>query len=84
MSYQQNITMLRVAQKNIKPNNTSILTRKKVNFRRNRNKQEHKKDQIITAIVGDSMVKDIYGWELSDNYENVVVKQFSGSTTEEM
>ena len=70
--------------KSIKPNNTSILTRKKVNFRRNRKKQERKKDQIITAIVGDSMVKDIYGWELSDNYEKVVVKQFSGSTTEDM
>ena len=30
------------------------------------------------------MVKDIYGWELSDNYEKVAVKQFSGSTTEDM
>ena len=30
------------------------------------------------------MVKDIYGWELSDNYEKAVVKQFSGSTTEDM
>ena len=30
------------------------------------------------------MVKDSYGWELSDNYEKVVVKQFSGSTTEDM
>ena len=29
--------------KSIKPNNTSILTRKKVNFRRNRKKQECKK-----------------------------------------
>ena len=29
------------------------------------------------------MVKDIYGWELSDNYEKVVVKQFSGSTTKD-
>ena len=38
----------------------------------------------ITAIVGDSMVKDIYGWELSDNYEKVAVKQFSRSTTEDM
>ena len=74
--------MLRVTQKNIKPNNTSILTRTKVNFRRNRKKQMRKKDHIITAIVGDSMVKDIYGWELS--YEKVVVKQFSGSTTEDM
>ena len=30
------------------------------------------------------MVKDICGWELSDNYEKVAVKQFSGSTTEDM
>ena len=30
------------------------------------------------------MVKDIYGWELSDNHKNVVVKQFSGSTTDDM
>ena len=29
------------------------------------------------------MVKDIYGWELSDNYEKVVVKQFKGSTTKD-
>ena len=34
--------------------------------------------------MGDSNVKDIYGWELSYNYEKVVVKQFSGSTTEDM
>ena len=38
----------------------------------------------ITAIVSDSMVKYIYGWELSDNYEKVAVKQFSRSTTEDM
>ena len=42
------------------------------------------KDQIVTAIVGDSMVKDIYGWELSYNNEKVVVMHFSGSTTEDM
>ena len=34
--------------------------------------------------MGNSIAKDIYGWEFSDNYEKVVVKQFSGSTTEEM
>ena len=75
--------MLRVTQKSIKPNNTNILTRKKVNFRRNRKKQECKKDQIIAAIVAN-VVKDIYRWEFSDNYEKVVVKQFSRSTTEYM
>ena len=30
------------------------------------------------------MVKDINGWELSDNHKKVVVKQFSGSTTDDM
>ena len=40
--------------------NTSISTEKKVNFRHNSKKQEPKKDQFVAAIVGDSMVKDIY------------------------
>ena len=53
--------------KSNKLNDTSISTEKKVNFRHNRKKQERKKDQIVTATVGDSMVKDVYGWELSDN-----------------
>ena len=30
------------------------------------------------------MIKDIYGWDLSDNKEKVVAKHFSGSTTEDM
>ena len=47
--------------KSNKLNNTSISTEKKVQIRRNREKQERKKDQIVTAIVGDSTVKDIYG-----------------------
>ena len=38
----------------------------------------------MTAIVGDSMIKDVYGWELSAREEKVVVKHFSGSTTEDM
>ena len=43
-----------------------------------------KKDQIVTTIVGGSMVKDIYGWKLSDNNKKVVVKHFRASTTEDM
>ena len=39
---------------------------------------------MSTAIMANSIAKDIYGWEFSDNYEKVVVKQFSGSTTEDM
>ena len=30
------------------------------------------------------MIKDIYGWQLSDNNEKVVMTDFSGPTTEDM
>ena len=57
MSYQQKITMLRVTQiKGI---------RQKIPV--SQLPIQQKERQIVTAIVGDSMVKDIYGWELSDN-----------------
>ena len=48
--------------------------------------KRNKKDQnkIVTAIVGDSMNKDVYGWKLSDREEKVVEKHFSESTTENM
>ena len=45
--------------KSNKLNNISISTDKNISFRYNRKKQEQKKDQIITATVDDSMVKDI-------------------------
>ena len=37
-----------------------------------------------TAIVGDSIVKDVKGWELSTENHKVVVKSFSGATTKDM
>ena len=30
------------------------------------------------------MIKDVYGWELSENEEKMVVNHFSGSATEDM
>ena len=56
--------------------NTSNAPKKK------RNNKDENKD--VTAIVGDCIIKDGYGWELSDKENKVVVKQFSGSTTEDM
>ena len=38
----------------------------------------------MTPIVGDSMIENVYGWELSDREEKVTVKHFSGSATEDM
>ena len=85
MSYQHNNNNTEsYSNKSSKPNNTSFSTGKKVNFRQNRKKQLRKKAQIVTAIMVDSMVKDIYGWELSDHNEKVVVKYFSGLPTEDM
>ena len=42
--------------KSSKPNNTNVSSGKKVNSRHNKNKQERKKEQIVTATVGDFMV----------------------------
>ena len=67
-----------------KPNKTSISTEKNKNLRHNRKKRERKKPQIVTAIVGDSMVDNTYAWELSDDNKKVAVKHFSGSTAEDM
>ena len=43
-----------------KPNKTSISTEKNKNLRHNRKKRERKKTQIVTALVGDSRVEDVY------------------------
>ena len=60
--------------------NTSNENRKSITkYKRNKNDQ----NKIVTAIVGDSMIEDVYGWELSDREEKVIVKHFSGSTTED-
>ena len=47
-----------------------------------RNKKDQNKN--VAAIVGDSIIKDVYGWKLSDKEKKMVVKHFSESTTEEM
>ena len=38
----------------------------------------------MTVIVGDSMVKNVRGWDLSNQKNKVIVKSFSGATTEDM
>ena len=43
-----------------------------------------KKKLPVTVILGDSIVKEVKGWELSDEKNKVVTKQFSGATTDDM
>ena len=38
----------------------------------------------VTAVVGDSMVKNLQGWRLSTEENHVVVKSFAGATTSDM
>ena len=38
----------------------------------------------VTVIAGDSIIKHLQGWRLSDTDNHVVVKSFSGSTIEDM
>lgn len=45
-------------------------------------KQNQKKK--VTVIVGDSILKNIQGWSLSDSNNHVVVKPFPGATITDM
>ena len=49
-----------------------------------RNSQEYHINKPVTVIVGDSMVKNVRGWDLSNQKNKVIVKSFSGATTEDM
>ena len=76
-------TEIHNAVKDNKTNNANTSNENRKSAPKNkRNKNDQNK--IVTAIVGDSMIKDVYGWELSDREEKVVLKHFSGSTTEDM
>ncbi len=43
-----------------------------------------KSDKKVTVIAGDSIVKHLHGWRLSDTNNHVVVKSFAGATIEDM
>ena len=49
-----------------------------------RNSQDYHIKKPVTVIVGDSMVKNVRGWDLSNQKNKVIVKSFSGATTEDM
>ena len=48
------------------------------------NKIPRKNKLPVTVILGDSIVKDVKGWKLSDDKNKVVVKHFSGAKTKDM
>ena len=38
----------------------------------------------VTVNLGDSIIKDVNGWQLTDELNKVVVKSFRGATTSQM
>ena len=49
--------------------------------------QEERQPQQLrktVVVAGDSIIKYVKGWELSNNKQNVAVKSFSGATVEDM
>ena len=68
----------------VKENKTSNANTSNENRKSTSKNKTNKKDQnkIVAAIV--EMIKDVFGLELSDREEKVIVKHFSRSTTEDM
>ena len=50
----------------------------------NTNMNTTKSDKKVTVIAGDSIIKNLHGWRLSDMNNHVVVKSFPGATIEDM
>ena len=58
--------------------NENIITKR--NHRKKKQKKESNHEKTVVAILGDSIVKDVNGWDLSSDERKVVVKSFSGAT----
>ena len=68
---------------NINENRKSIHNDEKNNNRstKNRRHRENKNKKKSIQIIGDSIIKEIKGWKLSDDNSNVIVKTFPGAST---
>ena len=43
--------------------------------------KKNRKFRDVTVILGDSIIEDVKGWELTDESNKVVVKSFRAATT---
>ena len=65
------------------PNHVANTNKQQTKPKKSSKKVNYKK-RPVTVILGDSMVKDLKGWELSDEKAHVVVKSFSRAHTNHM
>ena len=64
--------------------NTRKETANPIIHRHKKTQQHLKKYDNVAVILGHSMVKDLKGWELSNDKQQVVVKYFSGAERSHM
>ena len=69
------------SKKNVKTSDSRKQNDQKKAYKRDEYKQNNntQKKLLAMVILGDSLVKDIKGWELSDESNKVVTKHFSGA-----
>ena len=74
------------SEKNVKTSDTRKQNDQKTAYKTDEFKQKNKTEKKlpVTLILGDSLVKDSKGWELSDESNKVVTKGFSGTNTTDM
>ena len=57
---------------------------RKISSEKKMKDKKFRKSRDVTVILGDCIIKDAKGWELTDDSNNVIVKSFRGSTTSQM
>ena len=57
---------------------------RKISSKKKMRGKKFRKSRDVAVILGDSIIKDVQGWELTDDSNKVVVKCFRGATTSQM
>ena len=61
-----------------------INSSRKISSKKEMKDKQFRKSKDVAVILGDCIIKDVKGWELTDESNKVVVKSFRGSTTSQM
>ena len=61
-----------------------INSSRKISSKKEMKDKQFRKSKDVTVILGDCTIKDVKGWELTDESNKVIVKSFLGGTTSQM
>ena len=57
---------------------------RKISSKKKMKDKKIRKSRDVTVILSDSIIKDVKGWELTDDSNKIVVKSFRGATTSQI